>query len=191
MKLAGSNPQMNWFTTFSILLAAFLIVFAQALFHGVRKLLGTQLDLLPALMVYTALSANLTTVTVLALFGGLSADSLSANPLGVSILPLFVCGLGVYLYRDLILREQVFAQIALGLLASSITSLSTLLLLLTLGSNPLLGWGTIWQLAAMALGGAAATPVLFELFRVFDRFLGRPPAAESSFRPDREIRRGR
>ena len=191
MNAAPLNNNRNWFTNISILLAAFLIIFGQALFHGIRNLLGSQIDLLPALMVYTALSANLSTVTVLSIFGGLCADSLSANPLGVSVLPLFVAGLGVYFYRDLILREQVFAQITLGLLASAATPLFTLLLLLSLGSQPLLGWGTFWQFLVLILGGGAATPVLFEMFHVANRFLGRPSVTESSFRPDREIRRGR
>ena len=59
--------------------------------------LGAQIDLLPALMVYAALNAGLPTVALLAVFGGLWFDTLSANPLGISILPLcssagrFIC----------------------------------------------------------------------------------------------------
>jgi len=147
---------MNWFTTISVLLAAFLAVFWQALSHGVRNLVGAQVDLLPALMVYAGLSAGLGTVTLLAIAGGLGFDSLSANPLGVTVLPLFVVGLGVYLYRDLILRDQFVAQIVLGLAASALAPALTLLILLTTGSNPLLGWVTLWQLFIMTLGGGIA-----------------------------------
>src|SRR2546425_11720655 len=43
---------MTLLNTIFILGAAFLAVFWEAAFHGVRHLLGAQVDLLPALMVY-------------------------------------------------------------------------------------------------------------------------------------------
>ena len=46
-------------------------------------------------------------------------DSLSANPLGVSVLPLFLVGFLIYRQRELILRDQPFAQFVLGLGASA------------------------------------------------------------------------
>src|SRR5215471_21793162 len=101
---------MSWLTTLLIFALAFLSVFWEAAFSGLRHFLGAQIDLLPALMVYTALRASLVTVCLLALFGGLCFDSLSANPLGVTVLPLFIPGLAIYWARDLILRDQVFAQ---------------------------------------------------------------------------------
>ena len=63
------------------------------------------MDLLPALMVYAALNADIVTVSLLAVFGGLWFDALSANPPGVSILPLFAVGFVIWLQRELILRE--------------------------------------------------------------------------------------
>ena len=137
---------MNWLNTLFVLGAAFLAVFWEAAFGGVRHLLGAQIDLLPPLMVYASLCTGLTTV-LLAVCGGLWFDSLSANPLGVSMLPLFVIGLAIYLKRDLILRDQTFAQLVLGLAASAAAPVLTLLVLLTMGRAPLLGWGTLWQLA--------------------------------------------
>ncbi len=142
-------------------------------------------------MVYASLCTGLTTVTLLALCGGLWFDSLSANPLGVTVLPLFVIGLAIHVKRELILRDQTFAQLVLGLAASAAAPLLTLLLLLTMGRAPLLGWGTLWQLVVLSVGGAVATPVCFELFGWLHRALVHQGATESSFRPDREIRRGR
>src|SRR5262245_12978606 len=104
-----SRSFMTWLNPVLVLLAAFLAVFWEAAFPGVRHILGAQIDLLPPLMVYTALRASFVTLSMLAFFGGLCFDSLSANPLGISILPLFVIGLGIYALRDLILREQAFA----------------------------------------------------------------------------------
>src|SRR5438094_3400750 len=97
---------MTLLNTIFILGAAFLAVFWQAAFNGVRHLLGAQIDLLPALMVYASLYGGFTNVVLLAVLGGLWFDSLSANPLGVSVLPLFVIGVAIYANRDLILRNQ-------------------------------------------------------------------------------------
>ncbi len=174
-----------------VLAAAFLVVFGEAVLFGPRHWLGAQVDLLPALMIYAALNTDIFVVALLAVLGGLLFDSLSANPLGLSILPLFVMGFPIYLQRDLILRELPFAQVILGGIASAVVPLIALLLLLTAGKHPLLGWGSLWQWMIMTAGGAAATPIFFALFDWFDHAFGYQPIKESSFRPDREILRGR
>ena len=182
---------MNWFNTFLVLAAAFFAVFWEAAFNGVRNLLGTQIDLLPPLMVYASLYTNIISVGLLAFLGGLMFDSLSANPLGVTVLPLFLVGMVIHLKRDLILRDQTFAQAVLGLAASALVPILSLLLMLTMGDTPLLGWGSLWQLLVMAIGGAVATPVCFEVFGWLQRTLVHQADTQSSFRADREIRRGR
>jgi rod shape-determining protein MreD len=174
-----------------ILVAVFLAVFWEAAFTGIRHLLGAPIDLLPALMVYASLSSGLATVSGAAVLGGLLFDTLSANPLGTTVLPLFAVGIVIYRQRELILRHQPLAQFVLGLLASAAVPPLTLVLLLTLGHTPLLGWGLLWQWLVMTLGGAVATPVLFQLFDLSDRALNYRRTTEGSFRPDREIRRGR
>jgi rod shape-determining protein MreD len=148
-------------------------------------------DLLPALIVYAALYGNIGIVATVAVIGGLSFDSLSANPLGISVVPLFLCGWFISSIRDLILRDQTFAQLVIGYCASFATPVLTLLLLLTTGKQPLFGWGTAWQLMVMSIGGAIATPIIFEAFALMDRAFGYRRSTETSFRPDREIRRGR
>jgi len=174
-----------------VISAAFLAVFWEAAFPGLRQLVGAQIDLLPALMVYASLYCGFATVILLAILGGLWFDSLSANPLGVSVLPLFVVGLAIYANRELILRTQTVAQFVLGLAASAAVPVMTLLLLMTTGHEPLLGWGTGWQLLVMAVGGGIATPVCFALLGLLNRALVHDRPGASSFRPDREIRRGR
>lgn len=182
---------MTWLSTILVLLAAFLAIFWEAAFGGIRRLLGAQVDLLPALMVYASLCGDFATVCLLALCGGLWFDSLSANPLGISVLPLFAVGVPLYINRGLILRDQTFAQFVLGLAASAAAPVLTLGLLLTAGHSPPLGWGTLWQLIVMAFGGALATPVCFALFDGLHRAFVHRSASQTSFRPDREIRRGR
>jgi rod shape-determining protein MreD len=174
-----------------VLLAAFLAAFWEAAFSAIRHWLGAQVDLLPALMVYASLCSGLATMTLLAVLGGLFYDALSANPPGVSILPLFVAGVAIYSQRELILRDQPYAQFVLGLFASASVPVMTLLILLTAGHAPLLGWGSLWQWLVMSAGGAVAAPVFFQLFGMFDRALSYRRTTEPSFRADREIRRGR
>lgn len=182
---------MNWLSTILVIVGTFLAVFWEAAFPGLRHLLAAQMDLLPPLMVYAALGTNLLTVCLLASCGGLWFDSLSANPLGISIMPLFGVGLILYSCRELILRQQAFAQFVLGLAASLIVPVLTLGLLLTAGHPPLLGWGTLWQLLVMTAAGGAATPIIFILFESLERALVHTRVTQTSFRPDREIRRGR
>ena len=182
---------MNALNSILILIAAFLTVFWECAFNGLRYLLGAQIDLLPALIVYASLSAGLVTMSLTAVLGGLLLDSLSANPLGVSVLPLFLIGIIIYSQRELILRDQLFAQFVLGLAASAIAPVITVLLILTKGQPPLLGWASLWQWLVMSIGGALATPILFQILGLFDRSLSYRRATETSFRPDREIRRSR
>jgi rod shape-determining protein MreD len=182
---------MNLLNTILILAAAFLAVFGEAAFPLLRQWLGAQVDLLPGLMVYAALNVDIVTVSLLATLGGLWFDALSANPLGVSVLPLFAIGFVIYLQRELILRELPFAQFILGAVASAAAPALVALLMLTGGREPLLGWGSLWQWLVMTAGGAVATPVIFEFFNWCRHTLGYQPRTETSFRPDREIRRGR
>ncbi len=182
---------MSWLKTIFILAGAFLAVFWEAAFPGLRYLLGAQIDLLPPLVVYAALATDLTTLCLVSVCGGLWFDSLSANPLGITVLPLFVVGLAIYSGREVVLRHQVFAQVVLGLAASGAAPVLTLALLLSSGHGPLLGWGTLWQLLVMALGGAAATPIVFIIFEWLERAFGHARIVQTSFRSDREIRRGR
>ena len=182
---------MTTLPNFLILLAAILAVFAGSAFSGLRQLLGTQVDLLPALMVYTALTSGPVLMMTLAVVGGLFFDALFTNPPGTSVLPLLCVGFLMQFRRDLLLREQVYAQFVLGLLASALAPVVAILILLTLGQSPLLGWGSLWQWLVMSVGGGVATPVFFYLFDRLNHALGYPPLIETSFRADREIRRGR
>lgn len=182
---------MNLFQPAIVLSFAFLAVFGECVLHAPRQLLGAQVDLLPALMVYAALRTELITMALLATLGGLWFDSLSANPLGVSILPLFAVGFPIYLRRELILRDLPFAQVTLGAAASAVAPALVLLLLLNTGHQPLVGWGTLWQLLIMALGGALATPIIFAAFAAAGRALGYELRKEAGFRSDREIQHRR
>jgi len=182
---------MNWFHTIIILGVAFVTVFLQATVNVTRHLLGAQVDLLPSLVVYASLSRGLVTMGCVAVCGGLWFDSLSANPLGISVLPLFLVGLLIQRSRDLILREQPFAQFVLGASASALVPLLTLLLLINTNVQPFIGWFSLWQWLVMTAAGGALTPVWFSFFGRLGQALTYRPLGEPSFRTDREMKRGK
>jgi rod shape-determining protein MreD len=182
---------MNIVSSIIILLTAYVAVFLEARLGGVRDWLGAQIDLLPTLVVYASLTKGVATLALLAVLGGLWFDSLSANPTGVTVLPLFLIGLAIFRTRHLILREQTYAQFFLGMSACAAAPLGTLILLLLLGETPIIGPGSLWQWLVMSVGGGALCPVVFRVFDRVHRAFDYQPLAETTFRPDREIKRGR
>jgi cell shape-determining protein MreD len=182
---------MNSLPTILILAVGFVLVFVESTVGGLRRVLGTQIELLPSLMIFAGLTTGLPTITLLAICGGLWLDSLSANTLGISVLPLFMVGLIIQRYRGLILKDQRFAQMVIGASASAAVPVMTLLLLLNTERQPLVGWISLWQLVVMSIAGGIMTPIWFRLFGwLSDKFVYRS-LGETSFRPDREIKRGR
>lgn len=182
---------MNWLRLTLLLLLAFLGVFAQATVETPRRWLGAQFDLLAPLVVCAALTTDVATVAVLAVAGGLWLDALSANPLGVSVLPLFCTGLALLHAQELLLRNRAYAQVVFGALGTTSVVVLKLGLLLTLGDPPLVGWGSIWQLLVVATAGGLLTPVAVRLVQGLTARLAFQPVSTSAFRPDREMKRGR
>lgn len=181
---------MNWLAYTFVLIAIYFAVFVQGTFSGTRPI-GAQFDLLPGLIVYSALTFPPVAIVSITLFAALLYDSLSANPLGTSLLPLLCVGMVVFKNQEFLLRRHAYAQFVLGSAASLVAPLLSIFILVGLGQQPLLGLGTIWQLLIMALAGGLATPVWFWVFGRLSGALHYPVEVESSFRQDREIARGR
>jgi hypothetical protein len=182
---------MNGLNAIFIFAAAYISVFLQASCDFFRHWLGAQISLLPALMVYASLTHGLSMIALLAVGGGLLVDSLSANPLGASVLPLFVAGVAIFVRRDLLLRYSATAQLILGTAASAFCPAATLFLLLNSGHGPKLGWVSSWQILLGAALGGVLTPGCFILFDRFHHAFDYPSASSAPFRADREIKRGR
>jgi cell shape-determining protein MreD len=182
---------MTWLHAMILLLVAFLVVFAQATVTVVRDALGAQVDLLPGLMVYAGLTCGMVALTLLAVCGGLWFDSLSANPLGVSVLPLFLVAFVIYHCRRLIMRNQTYAQVVLGAAASAAVPLLVLLLLILAGRKPSLSVASLWQWGVMAGLGGLMTPVWFWVFDRISHAFFYKPLDQGPWRGNREIKRGR
>ncbi|MCS7091285.1 MAG: rod shape-determining protein MreD [Verrucomicrobiota bacterium] len=179
------------FHTVATVCLAWLSVFVQTAAPSLQPWVGTQPDFLPALMVHTALRTSVWNVVLLGLLGGFMLDSVSGNPVGVSCLPLGLVGWLLHGRRDFILREQTFAQFILGFGAGAAVPFLTGVLLLSLGRQPLVGWNSVVPWTVLALSSGLATPLMFRLFRQVERWFAFRKPEPGTFRPDREIRRGR
>ncbi len=186
----GAAP-VGYLHTIAILAVAYLAIYLEAYVAFVRNWVGAQVDVLPALMVYCGFCTGLGTLTLTAVLAGLWFDSLSANPLGISVFPLFLIGLAIHRTRDLILREQPYARLVFGIAASAAAPLLTLLLLWGGGYQPIIGWGSLWQWVVLGVGGGVLTPVCFWFFERLNKALTYSRPTDTTFRADREIKRGR
>ena len=162
-------------------MGAYMIVFLQSHCHAPRLWLGFQPDLTPAILVCAGLMLAAGQVTSTAILTGLWLDSLSANPLGISVLPLFVAGWAVMNFRELILREEFVVQFYLGTIAGAAVPLLQLLLLQLVGENPLLGWQMTWWCLVNALFCGVAVPVFCYIVNIFDRWFSHPPYDSSNW----------
>ncbi len=156
--------------------------------------LGAQIDLLPALMVYAGLTHGFTTIVLLAVCGGLWFDSLSLNPLGVSVLPAVgdraadLSGPRPALARTSSSPKSCWARRP----ERAATAGGTLFILLNTGVAAAAGLD--FALAVAGHGGGRRGVSRRSVFKLFDRLhraFDYQPVPASSFRPDREIKRGR
>lgn len=182
---------MNRLSLFFLFLVTWLAVFAQVQFVVLRDWLGVPPSIIPAIVAYAALTHGITVSTLLPVIAGLWIDSLSASRLGVSIAPLFTLGFLLQLRRHLILRDQRYAQFWIGFGAGFGVNLFVLLLLSAGRREPVSGWITLWQLPLLGLINGLACPGLFLLFDALHDTFDYRPVTQSSFRADRETKRGR
>ena len=178
--------------TLGLLIGAYLLVFLQSHWQGPRLWLGFQPDLTPALLVCAGLTLGAGHVSTSAMLTGLWLDSLSANPLGLSVLPLFIAGWAVFTFRDLIMRDELVAQFYLGTAAGAAVPLLQVWLLWLVGAAPLFGWemGVWWLINALFCG--AAVPVFARLAKLLDRWFSHPLHDPSRWpNENRQIVRGK
>lgn len=182
---------MNRLTTPLLLFMAYVGIYFQCAFNDLRSLAGVQISLLPILMTYAGLHLGLAALLLLSILGGLLHDALSANPLGLTVLPLFAAGMLIHQNRHILLKREAFAQALLGALATASVQLLSVLMLIAMGDEVLLGPGSLWIWIMTSLVGGALSPILFSLLELFEGQLNYPTQPETTFRKNRQIKRGR
>lgn len=179
-------------TLLIILLAcAYFAVFVEARFDIIRLGLKCQLDLLPPLMVFASLKLGLVAVVALSVFGGLLLDSISQNPLGVTTISLFLTGWLIHANKGLLLREERYAQFVLGMAASVAVPVISLTLLANLFEGIIFSGGLLWSLLVNGIAGGILAPLLCRLLEKLERAFSYQEDPMSTWRTDREIKRGR
>ena len=182
---------MNWLSPTLLFVVAWLAVFSQTQFHLVRDLLGCPVGIVPALVIYAALTHGLIVSTSFSVVCALWLDSLSSTRLGLSIPPLFILGFLLHVRQHLLLRDQIYAQFWLGFGAGIGVPLATMGILNIGGREFIAGWGTVWQLLVAGLVNGLTCPLGFRLFDALRSTFEYQPVATTPFRPDREIKYGR
>ena len=168
---------MKAFFTFTILLTALIAIFLQAACELPRNLFGAQIDPLPALMLATALRAPVSSITALAILGPLWQSSLSSDPLGINILPLFALGLLVHFGHNRLAHHASGPRFALGAIAGAGLPVLTLTLLLFAGHQPMFGWYSLWQWVVGVLGSGLLALLFIPLLEWLDFTVEEQPLA--------------
>jgi rod shape-determining protein MreD len=174
-----------------LLICAYLAIFIETRFDLFRIALRCQVDLLPPLMIFASLRMGMMAVVALAVTGGLLVDCLSANPLGISMLSLFLVGWTIQANGAFLLGEQRYAQFILGIGASLAVPLISLALLANLQEEILFSPGLFWGLAVNAIAGGVLTPVICRFLEILEKVFSYQQVPEPGFRADREIKRGK
>ncbi len=182
---------MNHIPAILLVAVLWLAVFAPTQFPVLHGWLGVPLNVVPALLVYTALTHGAVLTTSISVLAALWVDTLSASRFGVSLLPMFAFAFFVQFRSHLILREQRFAQFWLGWAGGILIPFATVGLLQLGQRQPAFTHGTLWQLFVLGLVNAVVCPLVFQLFDHLHRAFNYQPLEPGSFRLDRQIVRGR
>ena len=189
--MISEAKQNHWVSLFIFLLMGYSTMFVQARFTIFRDFFGFQLDFVPGLVVYAAIHFQFFAALGCAAALGIMYDLLSANPLGTTLLVFAVITFLAANFREVLLSEEFTAQFVLGAGATLGSILLTAFVLYMAGEQPLAGARSLWIWLLVSAGGGVVTPLWFRLFARLDEALRYKEVPESSFRPDRQIARGR
>jgi cell shape-determining protein MreD len=156
-----------------------------------HRWLGTPFNVVPALLVYAALTHGLWLTTVFSAVAALWIDSISASTFGVSLMPMFLYSFMVQTRGHLILREQRYAQFWLGLAGGVLVPLATAGMLQLGRREPAFTLGTLWQLLVLGLLNAILCPGVFHFFDQLNQAFNYQSLEPQAFRIDRQMVRGR
>lgn len=163
-----------------LIVASGIIVWFQAVGSPLGGWFGVKTDLLPSLMVYAGLTAGARAVVTVGIVGALMQDSLSAMPLGVTLLPLCLIGLIAHQAQAYLSRDEKTQQLLLGALATLGASVVVLLTLAMLGKGVGFSLWLFVRLVGVTLVGAIVCPLFFAMLDRINRLLGAlPPKYES------------
>jgi rod shape-determining protein MreD len=141
-------------TTLLIILGTVVAASLQALLPTLWWLGGVRIELLPALIVYGALTLPGRQAFVLAVTAGLAQDALSAAPFGISALAYSAAALVMIFLREALHRELPWVQFGAG----AVTATGSAVIACVVAG---ISFGTILKVLLLAAITGLITPVLF------------------------------
>ena len=182
---------MSRVTFLLVLLSALGLALVQGRGLLREAVFGTRIDLLPVFVTYVALRGNVYQALGFAALAGVFVDSLSASPLGLSLIAYSMLGAVLSEVRNLVLRNETVAQIVLGAGVAVVSPILGLAVLWGTGFHPVVGWGTVFQIGVMGVAGGVLAPAFFQVFDWLEVELTFAEEPYSRFRSDVEIKRGK
>ena len=134
-----------------MILMAMVLTYVQSHWSMMEGMWRAQIDLLPVFAAFAALHGGLGPIIGLALIAGSWLDVLSANPLGTSLVSLFLTALILHRLHEVLLKGQLAAQFFVCLAAGAFGPTISCLFLWGMSMQPLVGWGTLWQIVVNAM----------------------------------------
>ena len=182
---------MSRSTFTSMILIAIGVVYLEARWTVIEGGWRGQIDLLPVFAAYAALHGRIGVMAGVAVLGGCWFDLLSANPLGISMMSLFLTAYMLHGMHEVLLKGQMAAQFFVCVLAGALNPVIAGVILWVMGTGPMLGWGVIWQVLINAVCCGLAGPVLFLILNQLDQSLSYAPVAKPWNRPVVEVKRSK
>lgn len=168
-----------------------ILVYAESVLDPLRDLLRAQPDLMPGLMLYAWLNFGPGWILAFAIWAGLCTCGVSQTPFAVTVLPLVVTGVLVFANRSVLVRELVPTQVILGFVAGAAVTLFQWVMLASAGYKFGTVWQVVWPAFVSGLGSGLFAPAVWALLERLGAALAYREQTRPSFRPDREILRGR
>lgn len=142
---------MKKFELLTILLAAYFLVCLQISFHSIGFWIHGYIQF-PALAIIYSSTRKLSEISwIYCVIVGLWVDSLSMNPLGLSILTLIACNALSMKTRKALIGKPWLSNFSSGFITGSLYPCLTVILLLLFGESPVTGWRFILSVALSGL----------------------------------------
>ncbi len=166
-----------------LLITCSVFVWGQTWFISHYPVLGVKIDCLPCLVLYCALFASWKELFCVCTLAGLLFDSMSLNPLGVTVISLLLPGYFLYCNRKILLYHSVWVQVLLGFAMGIVSPLFTLLQLTGLPISPLINFRVLFVFIVLGITNALVAPIiLFGINYILEKYIAPLPVKYYSSR---------
>lgn len=168
-------------TIWFLIAAAVLAMGFQCLIAGVFSVGGARLDLMPAVVLYAALTGSWQQTMGAAVVAALLLDTPSFASLGLSVPPFLVVGLAINHFQKVLYRDHAIVQCGFAAAISSASSLWTWLTLQVSAAPLPMSLGVVAKIMVISVLAAAVAPPLFWMLDLMRRWRRYDPVEAETF----------